>query len=375
MGQIKKFWEVKAIENGGAEILIYGEIGDLRFFGEDFYDVSAKRIAEELKGLGEVSEISVRINSPGGSVWSAQAIYSLLKGHSAKVTVHVDGIAASAASLIAMAGDEIIMPENTMMMIHSPMIYGSGNSSDLRDLADRLDKSQQSMIAVYSRSGQPEDKIKEMLEAETWLTAAEAVDLGFADRTEEAMEITASMDSGMVVLAGGCGGPLKLDPSRYRHLPEAFLPAAEQKEPVKAKASKTPAPEGQGKKTEVARLTLEELKAQDPELFEEVMKAGAEGERERIKAIDGLGAVASGKLAMEAKYDNPCSAEALAMKIVQAQTAQGKQVLSDIRDDARDLPDVDVDPSAAAARGSETDAREEAEVVASMSDGMKRRKK
>jgi len=361
------------MESGGAEILIYGEIGDLRFFGEDAYDVSAKRIAEELKGLGEVSEISVRINSPGGSVWSAQAIYSLLKGHSAKVTVHVDGIAASAASLIAMVGDEIIMPENTMMMIHSPMIYGAGNARDLRKLADRLDKSQQSMIAAYSRSGQPEDKIKEMLEAETWLTAAEAIDLGFADRTEEALEIAASMDSGMVVLAGGCGGPLKLDPSRYRHLPEAFLPAAEQGKPVKPEESKTPAPEGQEKKTEVARMTLEELKAKDPALYEEVMKAGAEGERERIRAIDGLGAVASGKLAMEAKYDNPCSAETLAMKIVQAQAAQGKKTLADIRDDAGDIPDVDVDSSAAAARGSEADAREKEQAVASMSEGMKRR--
>ena len=351
---------------GGAELLIYGDIGDVRWFGENLYDVSAKSIAEELKALGDLSDISVRINSPGGSVFSAQAIYSLLKSHPARVTVHVDGMAASAASLVAMAGDEIIMPDNAMMMIHSPMSYASGNPSELRRQAEILEKVQASMMAAYSRSGQSAEDIKAMLEAETWMTAPEAVALGFADKTDEPLDIAASI------------APLDLNPSRFKHPPAAFASitkAANREEDGEPKATTTGKPkakDGAGAKEneEVFSMTPDELRANNPDLFEAIAKIGEQRERARIQAIDGLGPL--GGVATEAKYEKPCSAEALAMKILQSQASQGKAALSDMKKDASEIPAVGPDASAASA-----DAEEEKEksFVASICDGMARRRR
>lgn len=349
---------------GVAELLIYGDIGDIRWFGEDYYDVSAKSIAEELKALGELSEISVRINSPGGSVFSAQAIYSLLKSHSARVTVHVDGMAASAASLVAMAGDEIVMPDNAMMMIHSPMSYASGNPSELRKQAEILEKVQDSMMAAYSRSGQSVEDIKAMLEAETWMTAPEAVALGFADRTDEPLDIAASI------------APLDLDPSRFKHPPVAFMAKAkedggDEKNEDHQKIKEDPEGKSGAKEDEEDfSMTPDELKAKNPELFEAIAKIGEERERARIQAIDGLGAL--GSLATEAKYEKPCSAEALAVKVLQAQASQGKSALSDMKKDASEIPDVEADASAASGDGDE---EKEKSYVAGIRNGIAKAKR
>jgi ATP-dependent Clp protease, protease subunit len=112
----------------GAEIVIYDEIGA--------FGTPAKAFLDELKALGPVPELTVRINSPGGSVFDGVAIYNALKRHQAMVTVWVDGIAASIASMIAMAGEEVVMPENAMLMLHDPSALVIGTSADMRLMAD-----------------------------------------------------------------------------------------------------------------------------------------------------------------------------------------------------------------------------------------------
>lgn len=176
--------KVQARDDGSAEILIYEPIGQ-DFFGSG---LTARRFIADLERLGDVKDILVRINSPGGEVFDGIAIYNALKNHPAQVHVQVDGLAASIASVIAMAGDLITMGDGAMFMIHNPFTIAIGDADDMRQTADRLDKVTESLMDAYeARTGIERDELKAMLDAETWFTAAEAIEQGFADeRTKEA---------------------------------------------------------------------------------------------------------------------------------------------------------------------------------------------
>jgi ATP-dependent Clp protease protease subunit len=179
-----------AARNGKGEIYLYGVIGDT-FFSEG---VTATQFSKDLKALGDVKEIDVRINSEGGDVFQGRTIYTLLKEHKAKTTVHVDGLAASIASLIAMAGDEILMAEGSFMMIHNPWTFAIGDANEMRRTADLLDTIAGTMIDTYAeRSGAKRDDIVKWCNAETWMTAAETVERGFADKMSEPMKVAASV--------------------------------------------------------------------------------------------------------------------------------------------------------------------------------------
>lgn len=210
----KFFWAFKPVEGAvkAAELLLYGEIAASSWWGDE---VTPKQFAADLKGLGDVSLINVRINSPGGDVFAGQAIHSMLKRHPATINVYVDGLAASAASIVAMAGDRVLMPQNAVMMIHDPWTIVVGNADDMRKAAADLDKIREPVISAYeAKTGLSRDRIGEMLAAETWMTAEEAVELGFADAVEENKKITASL-CGRTLLVNG----QEFDISRYRSLP------------------------------------------------------------------------------------------------------------------------------------------------------------
>lgn len=137
-----------------------------------------------LDGLGDVSEIVVRINSPGGSVWDGFAIYNALIEHPARITVHIDGLAASIASVIAMAGDRVIMGRGAQMMIHDPWQLAIGNAEQLRKAADVLEKVGEGLVDAYARRTRASrTQLGEWMAAETWFSAADAVAHGFADET------------------------------------------------------------------------------------------------------------------------------------------------------------------------------------------------
>lgn len=169
------------------EILIYDYIGAFGVTAKDFHD--------QLKALGNPKNITVHINSPGGEVFPGTAIYNMLRQHKARITMIIDGVAASMASLIAMAGDEIIMPANSFLMIHNPGGFVLGTSKDLRDHADMLDKLKQGMVEAYTRkSGKTDEEVAQIMDDETWYTAAEAVEAGFADKLDEPVQIAATFD-------------------------------------------------------------------------------------------------------------------------------------------------------------------------------------
>ncbi len=189
----KKFWNFKALDENTAELILYGEISDISWWGDE---VTPKQFKEDLDALGDIDTLNVYINSPGGDVFAGQAIYSMLKRHKATINVYVDGLAASIASLIAMAGDKVIMPANAMMMVHNPWTFAVGNANDFRKLADDMDKIRDSMVVAYeSRSALTTDEIIELLDAETWLSAEDCLEYGFCDEIEETKEIAACVDT------------------------------------------------------------------------------------------------------------------------------------------------------------------------------------
>lgn len=188
-----KFWNFKALDEKTGELTLYGEISDVSWWGDE---VTPKQFKEDLDALGDIDTLNVYINSPGGDVFAGQAIYSMLKRHNAHVNVYIDGVAASIASLIAMAGDKIIMPANAMMMIHSPWTFAVGNAQDFRKLADDLDKIRESMIVAYqSKSGLEKEEIINIMDGDdgdgTWLSADDCKKYGFVDEIENAKQIAA----------------------------------------------------------------------------------------------------------------------------------------------------------------------------------------
>lgn len=161
------------------EILIYDEIGDSWWGG-----VSAKEFAKDLKAIDSAA-INVRLNSPGGDVHDGIAILNALRAHSAKITVIVDGLAASAASFIAMGGDEVVMGRNSEMMIHDAWSFCAGNAADMQKKAADLDRASDNIASIYAeKSGGTSEDWREVMRAETWYSAQEAVDAGLADRVD-----------------------------------------------------------------------------------------------------------------------------------------------------------------------------------------------
>ncbi|KVX53090.1 head maturation protease, ClpP-related [Burkholderia stagnalis] len=193
MKRNRKWWDIRAQANadGGkvAEIRIYSEIG--------FWGVDAERFVSQLDAAATgATSIVVAINSMGGDVFDAFTIYNALRRYEGKVKGRVDGIAASAASLVLMACDEIEMPENAMLMIHHPHTIAAGEAGDFRRIADLLDNASAGILAAYvNRSGLSEDDVRAMMDAETWLTAAQAKDKGFCDTIEAPVKLAASANA------------------------------------------------------------------------------------------------------------------------------------------------------------------------------------
>lgn len=171
-----------------ADVSIHAEIG--------YWGVSAKQFMEQLRLLGEdITTINLSIHSPGGEVLDGWAIFNALKMHPAKVIVTIKGLAASMASVVMLAGDEILIPSNAYVMIHRVSGGVFGDADEMKQMADTIAKLEDGIVAAYTeRSGLTEKEVRKMMEAETWLSGKEAVDKGFADKLLAAQKATASRD-------------------------------------------------------------------------------------------------------------------------------------------------------------------------------------
>lgn len=175
---MKKFWNwVKDDETGSRTLYLNGTIAEETWFEDD---VTPKAFKAELDaGAGD---IVIWINSPGGDCVAASQIYSMLMDYKGNVTVKVDGIAASAASVIAMAGTQVLMAPTALLMMHNPLTVAIGDSSEMQKAIDMLSEVKESIINAYEiKSGLTRAKISHLMDAETWLNANKAVELGFAD--------------------------------------------------------------------------------------------------------------------------------------------------------------------------------------------------
>jgi len=185
----KNYYSIKAQAGADtAEIYIYDEIGQ-NWYGEG---ITAKRFCQELNALN-VKNIDLHIDSPGGSVFDGQTIHNALKRHPANVTTYIDGLAASIATVIALAGDKIVMGSNTLFMIHNPWGGIYGNAEEMRKYADVLDKVRDTIVTVYrEKCGKTDEEIIAAMDAETWMTADEAMAFGFVDEIGIGMDVKAS---------------------------------------------------------------------------------------------------------------------------------------------------------------------------------------
>lgn len=191
------WYKIEALSEDSTEVMIYDVIG------WPFND--AGEIIRALAGI-DTKTVTVRINSPGGDVFDAMAIFNALQSHKSKIVTRIESLAASAASFIALAGKEVQAYKNAMVMIHDPWVLAAGNQYDLREIADILEKISGNMVDIYSQNSKVGKKeIKEMLKAETWFTAKEAREKGFVD-----------------TIIDGKAAKAQFDLSMFAHVPDGF---------------------------------------------------------------------------------------------------------------------------------------------------------
>jgi ATP-dependent protease ClpP protease subunit len=221
----KSWYSVKAKAEGKpVEMSIYDEIG--------MWGITAKQFITDFKAATAGNpDVELSINSPGGNVFDALAIYNVLARYEGNSTARIDGVAASAASLIAVGAKKIIMPENAFMMIHSASTIAWGEPSNLRKAADDLDKINDGIVAAYrKKTGMEDAALKKMMDEETWMNGLDAVALGFADEMEEPVKIAASARAAEMV-------------QRFKAPPQALVAALEPEETPPAEPAPAPAPE------------------------------------------------------------------------------------------------------------------------------------
>ena len=171
------YMSIKNATESSADLYFYGDIVGSEWEKWENEDTCPADVINFLDQVKDVQQLNIYVNSGGGSVFAGLAIYNMLKRHKAHKTVYIDGLAASIASVIALAGDKIVIPSNAFMMIHKPWSWTAGNATDLRKMADDLDRIEQGILNVYAenlRDSAHMDAIKEMVNAETWLVGADA---------------------------------------------------------------------------------------------------------------------------------------------------------------------------------------------------------
>ena len=278
--QKNKFWGyILATATKPPELLLYGAISSHQSWWED--RVTPGQFNKELAALGEdVSEIIVRINSPGGDVFAANAIYTRLKDHPAKITVKIDGWAASAATIIAMAGDIIKIARNGVFMIHDPAmtVWDTFKEEDFTKLAQELKVIKQSIINTYAmKTGKTEQEISDFMSEESWWTGDAAVENGFCDELMFEESKTVVENANRIIV-----NSVPFDITNFSTIPKAILNSITGKGSFQTDSVKSEnKPKMEEKTMEIK--TIDELKAAYPELTTAIENNATEKERNRIK--------------------------------------------------------------------------------------------
>lgn len=338
----KHFWSFRAAaeKNAAPELILYGDIASETWWGDE---VTPKQFTEELDALGTVPEIVVRINSGGGDVFAANAIYTRLKDNPAKITVKIDGWAASAATIVAMAGNVIEIPGNGVFMVHDPKmgVLGYFSEADFTKLSDELKVIKQSIVNGYAlKTGKDAEEIAAIMAAESWFDGKQAVEAGFCDKLmfEEA-ETTIENASKIVVnsvpldLARFPGIPISLLNRLTAYTSGGFSNTQSQKNTEKERKKM---PENKEIKT------VTDLKAAFPHLTKQIEDDATTAERTRIQDIEGVALAGFENIVNEAKFTKPAHAGDVAKAIVAEQKKQGAAYIANRDDDAKNSGAADV---------------------------------
>ncbi|MED1942129.1 head maturation protease, ClpP-related [Cytobacillus firmus] len=290
---------------------------------------SPSKVHEQLSKVPENEEIEMDINSGGGSVFDASEIYTALRNHPSKVKGDIVGLAASAASVIAMAADHLRMSPTSQMMIHNASSIAIGDHREMSHTSDFLKNVNQTIANAYRlKSGKDDSELLKMMDAETWMTPQQAKEHGLIDEImfETEASAVASVQSGMIP-------------------PEVLDKLRNELKNVSPESSISSAPAvmniAQNKREEGKEMNLEQLKNDYPELYKQVKnegyQEGVKAENQRIKDIEDLQLPGNDALINQAKFETNASASDVAVQIIKAEKERGQNFLNDRNKDADPL--------------------------------------
>lgn len=352
-----KFWNMASVNDDEGEITLYGDVVSQQpvdwWTGEKVPGlyITPEGFMEDLAAVKDKKKITVKLNSCGGDLYTGIAIHNALKALSGEVNVIVEGIAASAASVIMCAGDTVTVYPGSLVMIHGVSVYlfDALNIQDMKQLMKGMDASERAVAEIYNaKTGIETDTLRSMMTKETWLTGSEALEKGFADQLVKDIdgpEMSMSTDKKVLMVNG-----VRHNIEGLRNVPGTI--------PVNAHATPPAAKPGVNKNTTAKAaneeggntpMTIEELRAAHPELVAQIeqdarnavqTQANAEAvtaERQRLEAIDSIAAsVPDQQLVHDAKYgDNPCTAQELCFRVMQQSAAAGQQFLANYAKDGK----------------------------------------
>lgn len=366
----RDFYTMASVNGSEAEIIMYGEIVEER--PRDWWTdeplegnyIVLDEFLEDLKEISGATSITIRLNSVGGDAYAAIPIHNRLRELKAKKTVIVDGVAMSGGSLIMCAADTVKVNASSLIMIHKcwSRIWGGFNADDLRKMATSNDAVDKAQASIYKRkTGMSEEDILSMMADETYMTGTEAVEKGFADELMEgdAPDIAASADLSTIYVNGRA---MRLT-NPLSNLPESIPTVKSDDTSVKTNTNIKPAETGGQEGGKTMAKNLEELRAENPELAEQIMaeakaaasqdagavNAAVEAERKRIAEIDEIAALYDDETVNEAKFgENPCTAQEMAFAAAKKAAKEGQKFVGDLKDDtkASGAGDVNATPAA-----------------------------
>lgn len=348
-GRAPKFWNVISGDDGSsAEITMYGDVVTAQpvdwwtGLPEPGMFITPEGFLEDLAAVRDRENITIRLNSGGGDLYTGIAIHDALKGLKGHKTVVIEGIAASAASVIACAGDDVQLHRGSTIMIHGVKgLYRDYMAiADLKQAIKQIDAAEQAVAEIYhAKTGIETDTLRSMMTRETWMIGQDAIDKGFANTLldDDGPEMTLSADRKVLLVAG-----IRHDASYFQRIPGG-IPVNYPEVPAGTPAgtyNNTPVNAG-GKQKEVKPMTEQEIRAQYPEIVASIEAAARSAaitdERARLQAIDAIEAqIGDRDLVAAAKYgDKACTAAELALAAMQKQAAQGAAFLGKLGSDAQ----------------------------------------
>lgn len=319
-----KFWQFRNLtDDQKAELLLYGDISE-RSWWEDA--ATPKRFADDLAALGDVKEITVYINSGGGDVFAANTIGNMLERNAATVTVHIDGLCASAATIVACHADKVVAAADSSYMIH-PVSMGICDyltAEDMKNCLKALETIRSNIIALYAKkSGKTEDECAKWMDETNWWTSAEAKEKGFVDEVDDDAEDSVVENRGGVLFVNSISmnTPFSEAPNFVRsRVMDKTTPRPENTPPAEQPGSKT---HGEAKDMEIK--TTNDLRAAYPDLVASIENDAVAAERTRIQEIEDATMPGAENLATEAKFTKPVDSATFAKNYIASMKAKQKE--------------------------------------------------